>query len=106
MRTLTAAQLRVQSRICALSGPALHPAVVSAGLKYPADMAQGVFIALQAVAEAQERAVALGRDCVQGFDEEAAAVASALDASQWCLHPDHGCVLAVHLALLDQVVQA
>lgn len=97
---LTAAQVRIQERICD-RGYSLHRAIVTAGLRYPGDMPQSVFLALQAIAEGQELAVAMGQDTDPNFAADVDAVARLLESSQWSLHPDHGCVLTADIDQLE-----
>ncbi|MBB3923716.1 hypothetical protein [Xanthomonas arboricola] len=92
---------RLHARVCERAAGALHPSVVAAGLKHPGDMAQAVFLALQAICEDQEMAVAQGRDCVPGFDAEVSAVSTLLDAAPWTMHPDYGCVLSAEVEAPD-----
>ncbi|MGZ1522158.1 hypothetical protein [Xanthomonas citri] len=92
---------RLYERVCERAGGALHPTVVAAGLMHPRDMTQAVFLALQAICEDQEMAVAQGRDCVPGFDDEVAAVSALLDAAPWTMHPECGCVLSAYTEALD-----
>lgn len=71
------------------------------GCNNPAKMQKHVFLGLQKLEENMERSAARGEDCTEGFDADRDEINRLLQASPWTLHPDHGCVLAVDIANLD-----
>lgn len=73
-----------------------------AWLMNPGEMPQSVFLALQRIEEDMERAVAEGRDCIEGFEGIHGEVARLLEASPWTLHPSHGCMLTAEMARIDR----
>ena len=71
-----------------------------ASLMNPSEMPQAVFLALQGIEEEMERAVAEGRDCIEGFDGIHGEVARLLEASPWTARPSYGGMLNAGLGRL------
>lgn len=76
-------------------------AALMACLLRPSEMPQPVFLALQTIEEDMERAVAQGRDCIEGFDGIHGEVARLLEASPWAFQPSHGCLRTAEVACVE-----
>lgn len=61
-------------------------------LENPETMTDWVYLRLQDLEERMGMAVAMGQDCIEGFDERFAEVSRLLDAAPWTMHPDDGLV--------------
>jgi hypothetical protein len=93
---------KVSERLAAFAPHEFGEAEILLAIRKPEEMPQPVFLALQALAESIDMAVARGEDCLPGFDDVQGEVERLLEASPWTMHADHGCVLAADVEELDR----
>lgn len=93
---------QVAERLALFGAHELGEAEFLVALARPEQMPQPVYLALQALGESLEMAVAKGEDCLPGFDGVHSEVARLLETSPWTMHPDHGCVLSADVEELDR----
>ena len=93
---------KVAARLANFESNELGEAEILSALTRPEAMPQQAFMALQTLMESMESDVAIGQDCLAGFDALHDEVARLMNVSPWTLHPDHGCVLAAAVEELDR----